>query len=466
MYVASHSTMEHKCQNHCFTGRGDSDGDEPKSPPNGTEDGESCGKVLRTGKQYGCPHCSYSADKKVSLNRHMRMHSSSPASQIPVPLPVPVILPSALQNGTESPVTNPSQLVDRYCQDCDIRFYSVKTLKAHKMHYCSSRYAKGSPTGKNTSAPGSPTEPQRLSPEPTPQARLRRSAGEQPFLLLRTNPVLIVPYSLLQSASVFTGASPNFPSQDTPCILMPNGTLQPMSNLVPQLSNDKDLDKNSSYPGKHLTGSKVQEDSLPAKAVRCKMDSAPLDLSIRRSSENNDLVIDMEDEKENVFTSSPRREELRSPCQPSVFHGSVMSSDKRFDDRKQSECYSGTPSPNLSPSPNSKKSPRRTPNGLGGLRSDGGLKSGGKKGCDQEQQNPFLVTDHHTVRRNSTGSKVGVPLPGVAAQLPLLLPGTPSDLLSQVSLLPLLNADLRLPGLIGTQSISDSPVPQVKTTVS
>lgn len=33
----------------------------------------------KTSKQYTCTHCSYSADKKVSLNRHMRMHQTSPA---------------------------------------------------------------------------------------------------------------------------------------------------------------------------------------------------------------------------------------------------------------------------------------------------------------------------------------------------------------------------------------------------
>ena len=36
-------------------------------------------KAVKTGKQYACTQCSYSADKKVSLNRHMRMHQTSPA---------------------------------------------------------------------------------------------------------------------------------------------------------------------------------------------------------------------------------------------------------------------------------------------------------------------------------------------------------------------------------------------------
>lgn len=44
-----------------------------------TTGGEPSSKALKTGKQYACTQCSYSADKKVSLNRHMRMHQSSPA---------------------------------------------------------------------------------------------------------------------------------------------------------------------------------------------------------------------------------------------------------------------------------------------------------------------------------------------------------------------------------------------------
>lgn len=40
---------------------------------------EPAAKAPKTGKQYACAHCSYSADKKVSLNRHMRMHQTSPA---------------------------------------------------------------------------------------------------------------------------------------------------------------------------------------------------------------------------------------------------------------------------------------------------------------------------------------------------------------------------------------------------
>lgn len=46
-------------------------------------------RTSKTSKQYACTHCSYSADKKVSLNRHMRMHQSSPAAVMHGGTPAP-----------------------------------------------------------------------------------------------------------------------------------------------------------------------------------------------------------------------------------------------------------------------------------------------------------------------------------------------------------------------------------------
>ena len=106
-----------------------------------TNGGEPPTKSIKTGKQYACTQCSYSADKKVSLNRHMRMHQTSPAPS------------STTSNGDETPsqivvqqiIGQPPQpiIVDRYCTDCDIRFSSTKTYRAHKQHYCSSRHRDG-----------------------------------------------------------------------------------------------------------------------------------------------------------------------------------------------------------------------------------------------------------------------------------------------------------------------------------
>lgn len=122
------------------------DADESPSKQGGsstadTNGGEPPTKSIKTGKQYACTQCSYSADKKVSLNRHMRMHQTSPAPS------------STTSNGDEAPsqiivqqiIGQPPQpiIVDRYCTDCDIRFSSTKTYRAHKQHYCSSRHRDG-----------------------------------------------------------------------------------------------------------------------------------------------------------------------------------------------------------------------------------------------------------------------------------------------------------------------------------
>lgn len=117
---------------------------EPKDGGSSTADtngGEPPNKAIKTGKQYACTQCSYSADKKVSLNRHMRMHQTSPAPS------------STTSNGDDASsqivvqqiIGQPAQpiVVDRYCSNCDIRFSSTKTYRAHKQHYCSSRHRDG-----------------------------------------------------------------------------------------------------------------------------------------------------------------------------------------------------------------------------------------------------------------------------------------------------------------------------------
>ena len=210
------------------------------------------GKVARTGKQYACQHCSYSADKKVSLNRHMRMHSSSPG-----PSPTTTSMP----NGGQVPGTPPAEvaaallnsphLVDRYCQDCDIRFSSVKTFRAHKLHYCSTRHvvksqpAQSQPSAKTSSesAPESPLDAtSRTSPSSSPPNKDR---PQQTLLALPTNPILLVPCSLLQGASVLNPAVANMkiPAPDTACLLLPNGTLHPMAQAVHSfVTTSKELD--------------------------------------------------------------------------------------------------------------------------------------------------------------------------------------------------------------------------------
>lgn len=180
-----------------------------------TSSSEPSAKSMKTGKQYACTQCSYSADKKVSLNRHMRMHQSSPAPS------------SNASNGDDSS----SQQVDRYCSDCDIRFSNIKTYRAHKQHYCSSRRTEGqSSTPKPESKKSGSVSPQERSKTPT------LIAPPQPFLALPTNPILIIPYSLVRAASLLPGPLTSLAggvaNPDTTCFAFENGTLQPVATVV------------------------------------------------------------------------------------------------------------------------------------------------------------------------------------------------------------------------------------------
>ncbi|RZF48612.1 hypothetical protein LSTR_LSTR017307 [Laodelphax striatellus] len=155
-------------------------------------------KTRKVGKAYPCPHCSYGAEKKVSLNRHMRMHSASPATQSNSSAAADPE-PTATATAT---ATSP-HLVDRYCQDCDIRFSSLKTFRAHKMHYCSTRHV----IKVNSKPPSAPPSPSDSMTTPTSPGASDTSAHREPqtFFALPTNPILIVPYSLFQRATAISG---------------------------------------------------------------------------------------------------------------------------------------------------------------------------------------------------------------------------------------------------------------------
>lgn len=136
---SSLSTLEAHCTYYCSHRKTDENLINKNSSSSDLNGIEPPTKSIKTGKQYACSQCSYSADKKVSLNRHMRMHQTSPTAS------------STTSNGEEAsnlitpvqqiiaPVTQ-TAIVDRYCSDCDIRFSSTKTYRAHKQHYCSSRH--------------------------------------------------------------------------------------------------------------------------------------------------------------------------------------------------------------------------------------------------------------------------------------------------------------------------------------
>ncbi|XP_066903306.1 zinc finger protein ush [Halyomorpha halys] len=254
---SSPSTLEAHQAYYCShrppsTSRVDGDSGEDKEE-SGCES-EPGPKSPRSGRLYRCPHCSYSADKRVSLNRHMRIHGGSPGSVAPEPI---------------SP-----ERIDRYCQDCDIRFSSSKTFRAHKLHYCSTRHKKPSGEG---------------------------AEGDTPFLALPTNPILIVPYSLFEGASLVSGGGA-LPPTDTACLLLPDGSLQPMAQAIPRPLSEKSRPTSTfSSPPQVEKPGVVEKDP--------KREGSPLDLSCKRTEEAD------EDEKEN---RQENRETEDIVCAPSI----------------------------------------------------------------------------------------------------------------------------------------------------
>lgn len=179
------------------------------------EEDEEKSNKFEVRKAYACPHCSYSADKKVSLNRHMRMHAASPA-----PPTIPTAPTTATTPGTGAATASNGSLneeAERYCRNCDIRFSSLKTYRAHKTHYCSTRHVVKDAQPAATVAASSS-----VKASPPTSASPGESPPPQPCLALPTNPILIVPYSLFRGASVL--AAPTLPAPDTACFLLPNGT--------------------------------------------------------------------------------------------------------------------------------------------------------------------------------------------------------------------------------------------------
>ncbi|CAA9994383.1 unnamed protein product, partial [Nesidiocoris tenuis] len=345
----------------------------------------------------------------VSLNRHMRMHSASP--------------------GASERSASPQPAIDRYCQNCDIRFSSSKTFRAHKMHYCSTRHVVKQPKSGSIASPESPGEPRpsspsrgggspvAITPRGVPHLQDHPAGPPQPYLALPTNPILIVPYSLIQSASLLpapiTGGLQHAP--DTAYFLLPDGTLQPMATASISSSPSQStvrapqLEKPSRpVVAFHSPPPHIQQQPLKPVVEKAKTNEqpngSPLDLSCRRSVEKDVVLMDTsEDEKENRLmvhnsnaqrlVSSPEHEDIicapsiplmlstsstcssPSPAPLSPASSSSQSACKRGElKRPQSEqsAHSNSPSPKssiVSPSPQM-KSPRRTPNGISGKSRD------------------------------------------------------------------------------------------------
>lgn len=156
----------------------------------------------------------------------MRMHSISPVSAVQSP-PCP----------SDGSASDPS-VVDRYCRNCDIRFSNLRTYQAHKTHYCNTRHVvkpiqSVSPVSNHVNNNDNSGH-NHLNNNPSP------TDAAPTYLALPTNPVIVVPYMLVQNASVLsavTDAGPS-PPTDTACIVLSDGTLQPIAQaLMPNKFN-------------------------------------------------------------------------------------------------------------------------------------------------------------------------------------------------------------------------------------
>ncbi|XP_045032757.1 zinc finger protein ush isoform X5 [Daphnia magna] len=205
-------------------------------------DRPSAPKIRRSGRYYACPYCSFSADKRVSLNRHMRVHVGLPLLAThpvsPPPLPAGHLETSrslssdrptagsspefrAINKLQEEPASRSDAGADRFCCDCKIQFSSFKTYQVHKQHYCQSRKVAGA----NLPA-GSPVPSLDKSiPAGESLAGRAQNAGGGPMtiLMLPTHPPIVIPLCILQSARLLTADQPMPPHS---VIVSPHGDIQ------------------------------------------------------------------------------------------------------------------------------------------------------------------------------------------------------------------------------------------------
>ena len=267
---------------------------------------ESAEETTSTWGLLKCPKCPYTTTHKLSLNGHMNMHTTNPEEQIP-----PISPPK-----TQAQPTPENMSADRYCSDCDIQFSSLKTFRVHKAHYCQTRHvlkANKSPAMEELPPPTNPHLP---------------SGGQsgQPILMLPTDPVLLVPYSVLIGASLLPS---HVLPQQSAAVLTSDGQIQPLS-LAHMFSSSQNTTAQSSLLAEKLTNSipslnnispkvspqsanfakLVKKEAMSPEAettgVKRKGDvECPLDLTTKRAKITLASNIICEEEKENRDVKTP-----------------------------------------------------------------------------------------------------------------------------------------------------------------
>ncbi|XP_066963740.1 zinc finger protein ush isoform X2 [Macrobrachium rosenbergii] len=310
----------------------------PSVSPRGEGGGGNGGEEEDGGRILRCPHCSYTTTHKLSLNGHMNIHTS----------PEEVVKSnSSPQSGSVSSIPQApgeTRATDRYCGDCDIQFSSVKNYRVHKAHYCQTRHVlKGgnkSPVREDVGASASAS---------TLAGLVNAAAGSgQPILALPTNPILLVPYSLVAGAQLLP---PHVLPQAGAAVVLPNGQVQPLSpgplpgpapppllspvsataagrgtspaghNLPPQTSpQSKSVSPPKQGPKDEVSKHKSNSGEILGK--RRGEGECPLDLTTKRPKliVKTDLLSDEEKENREVNTPTPAKSPVPK-SRPGSSHG-------------------------------------------------------------------------------------------------------------------------------------------------
>ncbi|XP_071552949.1 zinc finger protein ush isoform X3 [Panulirus ornatus] len=311
-----------------------------------------------------CPHCPYTTTHKLSLNGHMNIHTN------PEDLVKASTNPQAAASTTQVALGE-TRATDRYCSDCDIQFSSVKTFRVHKAHYCQTRHVlKAGNKSPACEEPGTGNAASTLA------GMVSAAVGSgQPILALPTNPILLVPYSLVAGAQLLP---PHVLPQAGAAVVLPNGQVQPLSpgplpgpapppllspsaaatrgtspaahNLPPQTSPQS----NPISPPKHSPKdeSRLKSSTGEMSGKRRGEGECPLDLTTKRPklTVKTDLLSDEEKENREINTPTP----VRSPVPKSrpgsshgtgEFEGKLLSSPPRPSPSSEAEGHSTPRSP-------------------------------------------------------------------------------------------------------------------------
>ena len=310
-------------------------------------------KAAKTGLQFQCPLCSYSADKKISLNRHLRIHNnpddSNPRSQTTSP------------DGMEQGI----YLAENFCRECNIQFSSRKTFFGHKEYYCATRRKNTSCSGsqEDSSSPHSVsrTEGIALSAEHMGPFLPQHAAAYAVQSLLSSSTCSQAVTNMFGQQAAVVVAAPMMAPSAMRSITGPTVILQPLIAMPPNMSPRRQSQVlNQSMPSPATAGT-----SPVTTPPRFDKEEQPLDLSVRKESPKPKALLEEDHHKDTLFPSMKERpKETRDTCEPQDL---TVKREHRAESTPSSERSSRVPSPSPSESSRRRPTPEQPPAGVPSL---------------------------------------------------------------------------------------------------